>query len=99
MTAADLFDQLASELADVAQRRMFGRPGLRVNGKFFAFLNHDRLVLKLPAATASALLASGAARVATDLSPTMRQWVSVPAPEASDSWRHLLQQAHAHAAR
>jgi TfoX/Sxy family transcriptional regulator of competence genes len=105
MTAADLFAQLAAELSGehgslpgVARRRMFGRAGLSVHGKFFAFLNADRLVLKLPAATATALLASGAARPATDLSPTMRHWVSVPAPDAIYRWRQLLHEAHAHTA-
>ena len=101
MTAADLFEQLAAEqvqLPGVARRHVFGRAGLNVRGTFFAFLNGDRLVLKLPAATASALVASGAARVAVDLSPSMRKWISVPTPVAVDGWRQLMQQAHAHAA-
>ncbi len=36
---------------------MFGRDGLTVNGKFFAFLDADRLLLKLPLAKRDALLA------------------------------------------
>lgn len=101
-TAQDLFDELATEhlhQPGVGRRHMFGRDGLNVNGKFFAFLNHDQLVLKLPVATATALLAAGEALTADALSRTMRRWVSVPMPTTSDAhhrWRQLMADAHAY---
>jgi TfoX/Sxy family transcriptional regulator of competence genes len=101
-TARELFEELAAEYlhqSGVGRRRMFGREGLSVNGKFFAFFNHDRLVVKLPPATATALIAAGDAVAADTLSPTMRKWVMVPMPArtADDpSWRELIAEAHAH---
>ena len=48
-----LFEELAAEQLqqpEVGRRRMFSHEGLHVNGKFFAFLDGDRLALKLPSA-------------------------------------------------
>ena len=94
------FDELAAALLGrpgVSQKRLFGRDGLRFGDTFFAFFDRDRLVLKLPEASAAALVASGQATVATDVSPTMRRWVAVSAPsnDAERSrWRELLDEAH-----
>src|SRR5215831_9927498 len=100
-SALTLFDELAGEQLQqpgVGRRRMFGRDGLNVNGRWFAFLDRDRLVLKLPPATTDALLAAGEATTAEKTSPTMRRWVSVPLPEpGSDRWRELLAEAHSQA--
>jgi TfoX N-terminal domain len=100
--ARELFDQLAAEhlrRPGVSRRRMFGRDGLNVEGRFFVFLNRDELVVKLTAAQAEALIAVAAA-FPTDLSPPMRRrWVSVPmsSPEAGQhSWRQLMADAYAH---
>jgi hypothetical protein len=101
-TARELFEELAAERLrqpGVGRRRMFGSEGLSVNGKFFDFLNHDRLVMKLPPATATALIAAGDAVVADTLSPTIRAWVMVPMPARAaedQSWRELIAAAHAH---
>jgi TfoX/Sxy family transcriptional regulator of competence genes len=102
LTARELFEELAAEhlrQPGVGRRRMFGREGLSVNGKFFAFLNHDRLVVKLPPATATALIAAGDAVAADTLSPSMRTWVMVPMPARAaedQSWRDLMAEAHTH---
>jgi TfoX/Sxy family transcriptional regulator of competence genes len=101
--ARKLFDQLAAEhlrRPEVSRRRMFGRDGLNVEGRFFAFLNRDQLVVKLPPARAEALIAVAAA-FPTDLSPTMRRWVSVPMSSSAAGearWRQLMADAYAHVA-
>lgn len=60
-----LLDQLASDYLDrpeVDRAPMFGSLGLRVNGKFFAFVGAEgQLVTKLPEAQAAALVAKGQA--------------------------------------
>ena len=95
-----LFDELAAALLGrpgISQKRLFGRDGLRFGDTFFAFFDRDRLVLKLPEASAAALVASGQAAVATDVSPTMRKWVAVSAPSNDAElprWRELLDEAH-----
>jgi TfoX/Sxy family transcriptional regulator of competence genes len=101
--AREVFDQLAAEHLrrhGVSRRRMFGRDGLNLEGRFFAFLNRDHLVVKLPAAAAEGLIAAGEA-FTTDMSPTMRRWVSVPmsSPTAGRRrWRQLMADAYAHVA-
>ncbi|MGI8827165.1 MAG: TfoX/Sxy family protein [Chloroflexota bacterium] len=101
--AREVFEDLAAEClrwSGVGRRRMFGREGLNVNGKFFAFLNRDQLVVKLSPATSAALIAAGEAQTAETLSRTMRKWVSVPmpaTPAGHHRWRRLLAEAHAYA--
>jgi TfoX/Sxy family transcriptional regulator of competence genes len=102
-TAQDLFEELVAEQLrqpGVVRRRMFGREGLNVNGKFFAFLNHDQLVLKLPPTTATALITAGEALTGESLSRTMRYWVSIPmsaTPANHHRWRQLMAEAHDYA--
>jgi TfoX N-terminal domain len=101
--ARQVFDQLAAEQVrrpGVSRRRMFGRDGLNVEGKFFAFFDRDQLVLKLPAATAEGLIRAGEA-FTTRMSPTMHRWVSVPMSSptaAACRWRQLTADAYAHVA-
>jgi hypothetical protein len=101
--ARQVFDQLAAEQLrrpGVSRRRMFGRDGLNVEGKFFAFFDHDQLVLKLPAATAEGLIRAGEA-FTTRMGPTMHRWVSVPMSSptaAACRWRQLTADAYAHVA-
>jgi TfoX/Sxy family transcriptional regulator of competence genes len=101
--ARQVFDQLAAEQLrrpGVSRRRMFGRDGLNVEGKFFAFFDRDQLVLKLPAATAEGLIRAGEA-FTTRMSPTMHRWVSVPMSSptaAARRWRQLTADAYAHVA-
>jgi TfoX/Sxy family transcriptional regulator of competence genes len=101
--ARDVFDRLAAEQLrrpGVSRRRMFGRDGLHADGRFFAFLDRDHLVVKLPLETAEGLIAAGEA-ITTKMSPTMRRWVSVPmsSPTAARRrWRQLMADAYAHVA-
>lgn len=75
--------------AGVERRRMFGREGLKINGKFFAFLDADRLLLKLPKAKRDALLAEGHATSAVSVSPTMNKWVAIPYASRAADWEAL----------
>jgi len=79
--------------AGVERRRMFGREGLKVNGKFFAFLDADRLLLKLPQAKRDALLAEGHATSAVLVSPTMNRWVAIPYASRAADWEALADEA------
>jgi len=76
------FAALAETLAGsdgVSQARMFGSPGLRVGGRFFACLVHDRLVVKLPRPEVDALVAAGAGeRFDPGMGRQMKEWVAVP---------------------
>lgn len=96
------FDVLAAELLrqpNVERRRLFGRDGLRADGKYFAFLDGDRLVVHLQPERTAALLASGEGEVGTSLSPSMRKWLAVPfsaEPPGRVRWAALLADAQAY---
>jgi hypothetical protein len=98
--AQHLYDELAGELMrdpQVGRRSMFGHDGLAFDGVFFAFLNHDRLALKLPESTMADLLSEGIAESALSLSRTMHRWVQLPI-DVSDMWRPFIGEACQHAA-
>ena len=98
MTAQELFDEAAAEhlsRPDVGLGRMLRSDGLKVNGKVFALLVDDRLVVKVPAKQASALVAAGEAEAfRSGGGRTMREWVSV-APDR-EAWRRLMADAIAY---
>jgi hypothetical protein len=92
-----LFDRLSgSHLVDpaVTQGTGFGSsPGLRVNGKIFAMLVRDELVVKLPKDRVDQLVASGAAsRFDPGHGRIMMEWASVPT-SGSRSWERLMVEA------
>lgn len=98
----DGYDELAREYLTrpgVSVGRALSGDALKVNAKIFAFLKHDRLVVKLPAPQASALVADGEAVQFESGGRKMREWVSVgwsaaPAgPSAYDRWRALMSDA------
>jgi TfoX/Sxy family transcriptional regulator of competence genes len=61
------------------QRKMFGYPAAFVNGRLFAGLFEDRMILKLPAESRSALLKlPGAARFEPLPGRTMVEFIVVP---------------------
>lgn len=97
------FNELVAELGrygSVERRRLFGREGLRAGGKYFAFLDGDRLVVHLRPEQVAALIASGRGETGASLSPSMRKWLAVPfspGPEGLIGWAGLLADALARA--
>lgn len=77
---------------------MFRSPGLRVDGKVFAFLGHDGgLIVKLPEERARLLVDEGTAVRVTMGTRSMREWVAFPA-QGDDAatltlWRRMARQA------
>jgi len=89
------FDAIASDLLaepGVDEGTGFGsRPGLRVGGKIFAMHIDGRLVVKLPAERAGALIDAGGAEAFVIGRRRMREWVAVE-PGAHD-WPALAREA------
>ena len=78
----------------VTQARMFGREGLRVNGRFFAVKVRGRLVVKLPVGRVKEVIARKQGRQfyhIYDPNRIMREWVSVEA--SGDDWLELAREA------
>lgn len=93
------FDELAAEYAaapGVDRAAMFGSSGLRRDGKFFAFVGSGgRLIVKLPADRATALVDGGVGeRVTVGGRPT-REWVGVP-HSGLTGWQALIAEAYTH---
>lgn len=93
----DRFWDLAGSLLDrpgVSRSTMMGYPCLRLDGDFFASWDpaHERLVVKLDAARASALIDAGRAEPFAPNGRRFKEWVSVPATKRR-SWGRLLDDA------
>jgi hypothetical protein len=94
-SAQETYDELVAEhltRPGVSLGRALQNDVLKVNDKIFAFLKDGRLVVKLPAARASAMVASGEATVFHSGGRPMREWVSVPLAPAG-VWRELMAEA------
>ena len=73
----------------------FGSGALKVNGKIFASLSGDRLLLKLPPPRVDALIAEGVGeRFTTSLRRPKREWIVV-ALARSSRWIALSDEARA----
>lgn len=100
-----LLDHLAADYANrsgVDRATMFGSTGLRVEGRLFAFVGTDgQLIVKVPAARAAALTATGKATPVRIGRHPAREWISIPLPaseEDRECWSALLSDAYSHVA-
>jgi hypothetical protein len=102
-TARDLYDGLAGEYLrrpEVSVGRALQNDVLNVSGKIFAFVSHDRLVVKVPAAQAAELVASGTAEPFGSGGRTMKEWVALGMPARGGRlWRELMADAFAYVSR
>jgi hypothetical protein len=90
MSVQPLFDEVSRRLLhedpDVERARMFNSDGLktRTNGRFFATVSRDHLLVKLPAGRVAELVAGGAGQPFHSGGRLMREWVLLePADEAA----------------
>lgn len=92
---ADLVDELIG-IADVTPPRgtgRFGSDALRVDGKIFAMLRGERLVVKLPTSRITALMEAGeGVRFDAHKGTPMKEWLSV-AHERGPEWSALAREA------
>lgn len=94
--SGELFAPIVREFEkdrDVTVGKMFGSPGLKVNGKVFAMVVKGTLVAKLPRPRVDDLVASGAGeRFDPGHGRRMAEWISVP--PGAPSWVALVREAH-----
>ena len=93
MTPREHFDEATvayRDRPDVAAGLLMRSYGLKVQGKIFAMLSHDRLVVKLPRARVVELLdAGGAAPFETAPGRVMKEWATVGVDDAP-AWPGLV---------
>jgi hypothetical protein len=82
----------------VTRSTMMGLPCLRRDGAFFAASDRTTgdLLVKLPEARVTALVATGQAVPFAPAGRRFRQWAAIPARYA-ESWPALLEEAHRYA--
>ncbi len=90
----DRFWTLAEPLlarTGVTRSTMMGFPCLRLHGDFFASWDpqHGQLVVKLDAASASALIDAGRAEAFAPSGRPFKEWVAVPATKRRSWPKHL----------
>ena len=108
--AGDRWERLVAEMLATGQatygsatadgpKRAFGATSLNTNGKIFAMLVHDRLVVKLPAGRVEALVEDGTGR---PFDPghgrIQREWLDV-ASDDFELWVTLASESEAFVAR
>jgi TfoX/Sxy family transcriptional regulator of competence genes len=77
----------------------FGSSALRFEGRIFAMLAHDRLVVKLPAARVTALVDDGEGeRYDAGKGRPMKEWLSL-LPDSTVPWSDIAHEAFRFARR
>lgn len=80
----------------VTAGRMFNGDGVRVDGRFFAFIGRNGdLVAKLPADRVSDLVGRRTGSPVVMGKRTMREWARFPAEAGVGTWSEVLGEAHA----
>jgi hypothetical protein len=80
-------------------RRSFGSTSLKANGKIFAMLVKDRLVVKLPATRVDELIGQGAGeRFDPGHGRVQKEWLSVASGEP-ERWLELASESEAFVSR
>ena len=98
----DVYDRLAAEhlgTNGVTMGRALSNDVLKINNKIFAFVMGERLVVKLPSARCTSLLADGEAHPFSSGGRTMKEWVAVdlpPGKAGEKTWRALMAAARAY---
>ena len=76
-----------------SEKRGFGASALTVEGRIFAMLPHDRLVVKLPTARVDKLVAAGRGeRFDANKGRPMKQWLAIDPAHQAD-WHDLASEA------
>ena len=98
LSPADLFASLAAHFrAPQASTpaKGFGSGALKVDGKIFAALSKDELLLKLPRERVDALVASQTGKgFSTGAGRPKKEWITVP-PTSAAQWLALAEEARA----
>ena len=100
MTPEDRFEKLVDEFEPEAgvtppgaSAAGFGSGALRVNRKIFAMLVRGRLIVKLPAARVSALVAAGeGVPFDANKGTPMKEWLALD-PDSALGWGPLAREA------
>ncbi|WP_433611397.1 DUF2461 family protein [Dactylosporangium sp. CA-139114] len=94
----DLVEPMFSDPA-VTRSTMMGLPCVRLDGRFFASLDHrtKALLVKLPPGRVADLVAGGVGVPFAPAGRTFREWVALPRPD-EELWRDLLAEAKTHVA-
>ena len=99
LVATMLADGAATYGNDGGPQRAFGSTSLKTDGKIFAMLVHDRLVVKLPAARVEALAGEG---VGEPFDPghgrIQKEWLSVTGDDPGQ-WQALAVESEAFVAK
>ncbi len=86
--------------SDAGPQRAFGSTSLKTDGRIFAMLVKDRLVVKLDRRRVEALVAADRGeRFDPGHGRLMKEWLSVAEPASDEAWLELATEAEAFVAR
>jgi hypothetical protein len=107
-SAAEQWEELVGEVLgegsatygnEGGPERAFGATSLKTNGKIFAMLVKERLVVKLPATRVEELVEAGVGeRFDPGHGRIQKEWLSVPGEDPGE-WRSLATESEAFVAR
>ena len=80
----------------VVPGRMFNGDGLKVQGRFFAFIGRNGdLIAKIPAPRVRELVSQQTGAAVVMGSRTMREWARFPVEAGVGTWSQVLEEAYA----